>query len=100
MEELNNFIGDSPDVTAFIKDGTCFVCGQPYNKSPQFEELKKLLAEKISQAYQAGQDDLKKKFKDKLFTGFKAPKGNEQFNNGWKQCRYQVLEIIKLMEKL
>jgi len=42
-EKLDAFIGEAPETIREYRDDVCFVCGQPFNKSPQLKELKDLI---------------------------------------------------------
>ena len=51
-DELDNMV-KSPLCLKEMEGQCCFVCGQPYDKSPQVADLKAF----IKQVYQAGQED-------------------------------------------
>lgn len=53
----------------------------------------------IAHTYNTARKEQLAEVKDNLFKGFKAPKGNQFYSNGWKQCRNQVLDIIYLLNK-
>lgn len=43
IDKLEKFIGNAPDVVGFLDKNVCSICGQPFNKSKQVEELKAFL---------------------------------------------------------
>ena len=43
-EEFNEIIGDIPEMISQYKDKVCVMCGQPFDKSKQVEELKNFIS--------------------------------------------------------
>jgi hypothetical protein len=57
QEEFDALIGPPPAILEDYRDQVCFVCGQPFNKSPQLDKLKAFLTEALTEAYEAGKKD-------------------------------------------
>lgn len=47
LEEFDKFIGNAPETAHFLENKVCFVCGQPFNKSKQVEELRNLFSKSM-----------------------------------------------------
>ena len=47
MDSFDKFIGDAPEIIEGYENKLCIMCGQPFNKSKQTEEFKKLLSQSI-----------------------------------------------------
>ena len=53
IKEFEEMMGKVPEMKV-NGETTCFVCGQPYNKSPQMEKLKSFILSAVSQAKEEG----------------------------------------------
>ena len=57
LAEFDELIGPPPAILEYYKDKLCFVCGQPFNKSPQVDSLKAFFFQAMTEIYEAGKKD-------------------------------------------
>jgi hypothetical protein len=53
LKEFEELIGEAPEVLKMYEKEICFVCGQPFNKSKQFNDLKQFLLSALQRQMEA-----------------------------------------------
>lgn len=96
MSEFDLMIGNAPETPQFLENKVCIVCGQPYNKSKQVEQLKQFIKSSLFSLL----DEVENRLPTKNEEPWRHPDVETgKIQLGENNYRQQVLTILSNLRK-